>query len=156
LTQDVNSAIAGEPGAGKSVCGHELVEHTADIGIRCWGATPAELFREAALALFEVILGPAVSSGEQELVLDLQASSHEELLVAWLNELLYRFEIEGFLPGEITFAWLEEKRLHAQLTGEHYDQVRWPLERQVKAATYHLLEIERPAGGWRATIYLDL
>jgi protein archease len=156
LTREAKNAHVDEQGTGSAPCGHELVEHTADIGIRCWGTTSAALFREAARALFEVILGPTVVSGEEKLGVELSASGLEELLVTWLNELLFRFEIEGFLPDEIVFERLEENRLQAHLTGECYDQMRWPLERQVKAATYHLLEIDRSAGGWQATIYLDL
>lgn len=132
------------------------MEHTADIGIHCWGPTPDELFREAARALIEVMVGPASVAVDGQLCLELQASCVEELLVAWLNELLFRFEIEGFLPGEITFEQLEEQRLRARLSGARYDPARWPIERQVKAATYHLLQVEYSVGTWRATIYLDL
>jgi len=139
-----------------AACGHELVEHTADIGIRCWGSSVEELFVEAARALFEVMLGPTVATRDEALCLELHGYGFEELLVAWLNELLYRFEIENFLPGEIVFEQLEAQRLRVRLKGERYDQQRWPIERQVKAATYHLLRIERPAGSWLATIYLDL
>jgi len=133
-----------------------LVEHTADIGIRCWGPTPDELFREATGALIEVMVGPVCAAGNERLCLELQASCVEELLVTWLNELLFRFEIEGFLPGEITFVQLEEQRLRARLSGARYDPARWPIERQVKAATYHLLQVEHSLDTWRATIYLDL
>lgn len=132
------------------------MEHTADIGIRCWGSTPDELFREAARGLIEVLVGPTGDSGEVQLKLELQASCVEELLVAWLNELLFRFEIEGFLPGEVAFEQLDEQRLRARLSGARIDPARWPIERQVKAATYHLLQVEHSIGTWRATIYLDL
>jgi SHS2 domain-containing protein len=148
-----DNSAAGESTAAH---GHELVEHTADIGIRCWGTTPAELFSEAASALFEVMFGPFIVAGDEELSLELQGFGFEELLVTWLNELLCRFELEGFFPGTISFDRLEASRLRARLTGERFDPERWPLERQVKAATYHLLKVEHPGGGWQATIYLDL
>jgi len=136
--------------------GHRLVEHTADIGISFWGATPADLFREAALGLLEVMLGPVHVSGNEALQIELHRNSLEELLVAWLNELLFQFEIRGFLPGAFVFEQIGPNSLRVRLTGGPYDAHRWPLERQVKAATYHQLQIERQQGGWQATVYLDL
>lgn len=150
-------APAPEPGRRPAEsCGHRLVEHTADIGLACWGPTPADLFREAARGLIEILLGEVRVSCSEKLQLDLEGGGREELLVAWLNELLFRFESEGFLPGEIDFEILDESRLRAHLRGERHDPERWPLERQVKAATYHQLQIEEQDGGWRVTIYLDL
>jgi len=144
------------PAAPLTGSGHQLVEHTADIGIRAWSLSEAGLFREAALGLIEVLVGPVEAAGDQELVLTLEAASGEELLVAWLNELLFQFEARAFLPAAISVEIRGDRSLRAQLQGERYDPRRHPLERQVKAATYHQLQIVRREAIWQATIYLDL
>jgi len=134
----------------------ELVEHTADIGVRAWGETPAALFRAAARGLNEVLIGSAVRGEESLPEVALQASGWEELLVSWLNELLFLFEARGLLVGRVEFAVLEAESLVARLYGESYVPARHPLERQVKAATYHQLQVVRRQGQWQATIVLDL
>jgi len=136
--------------------GFELVEHTADIGIWAWGETPADLFRAAARGLNEVLVGAVVRDEAELTEVALQASGWEELLVSWLNELLFLFEARGLLTGRVEFVTLEAESLAARLYGEAYAPARHPLERQVKAATYHQLQVVHRQGRWQATVVLDL
>ena len=71
--------------------GYELVDHTADIGVRAWGATPEEVYEQAAHAMFSLICDPR-EIGERETVeVDARGGPGRDLLLAaWLNELLYR------------------------------------------------------------------
>lgn len=136
--------------------GHRLVPHTADIGLQAWGQSLSQLFREAADGLIEVLVGRLPAAGREARPLELSAASWEELLVSWLNELLFLFETRGFLPGRFEILALEPFRLRARLHGERYDSERYPLEHQVKAATYHQLQIEQRRNLWQTTIYFDL
>jgi SHS2 domain-containing protein len=77
---------------------YELIEHTADIGIRVKGGDLKELFKNSALAMFDIIAekktenrSPCLLAGESQvkrLVIGQKADNLEELLVNWLNELL--------------------------------------------------------------------
>ena len=146
------NAASGRP-AGS---GHRLVPHTADIGLQAWGETLSQLFREAADGLTEVLVGRLPAAGRETRQLELSAASWEELLVSWLNEVLFLFDTRGFLPARFEILALEPFRLRARLHGERYDSERYPLEHQVKAATYHQLQIEQRRNLWQTTIYLDL
>ena len=86
----------------------------------------------------------------------MEAPDREALLVAWLNHLLYLYDIDGFLGRDFDIIDLTPERLTARARGEIYDPERHVSNTAVKAATYHRLEIAQTADGWQATVILDL
>jgi SHS2 domain-containing protein len=85
-----------------------------------------------------------------------EAPDREALLVAWLNHLLYLYDIDGFLGRDFDIIDLTPERLTARARGEIYDPERHVSNTAVKAATYHRLAIAKTADGWQATVILDL
>jgi SHS2 domain-containing protein len=75
----------------------EFVSHTADIAVRLRGATREGLFEAAARALTEALTERAAVRAETTRHVELAARELDLLLVDWLDELLFLFEIEGFL-----------------------------------------------------------
>ena len=84
-----------------------------------------------------------------------EASDQEELLVAWLNELLYLFDADNLIFRRFEIINLGQEKLRAIAYGEKVDPSRHRLKTQVKAATYHLLKLERD-NGFKAQIILDV
>jgi SHS2 domain-containing protein len=85
-----------------------------------------------------------------------EAPDREALLVAWLNRLLYLYDIDGFLGRDFNVLQLTPERMTAVARGEIFDPERHISHTAVKAATYHRLEIVQTANGWQATVILDL
>ncbi|BCR06886.1 protein archease [Desulfuromonas versatilis] len=135
---------------------YRLLEHTADIGIEAEAESFAQLLEQAAFGLRAVITEATDIQPRQEVVLELGAADREELLVAWLGELLYLFESRHLLPAAFAIEQAEATRLRARVRGEPLDPRRHPVEREVKAVTYHRILVEEAQGSWRARVYLDL
>jgi SHS2 domain-containing protein len=133
----------------------QLLEHTADIGIAAAGESLAVLFQQAALGLRQLITSETICP-LLEKQLHVTASDREELLVNWLGELLYLFEAQLFLPAQIAFDAVSETSLCATLKGEIVDPAAKPVEREVKAITYHQIKVEQGADGWIAQVFVDL
>lgn len=136
--------------------GFRLLEHTADIGIEAWGVSREQVFIQAAKGLKRLMLGSSPVNHSQRYAVALDAEDSAELLVAWLNEIVYALEIRELAPAAFRINALDRKRLRAEIQGEPLDTTRHEIERQVKAATYHQLLMEEEAAGWHARIYLDL
>ena len=134
---------------------YEFFNHTADIGIRVYGKTRQELFENAALALFDIIAVLDKLEPRQLRTVSLTAGSYEELLVAWLNELLFLFDSEGFLAKEFSVK-IKGNRLEAKVRGEPLPPAKADLKTEVKAATYHNLKIEKTQEGFKAEVVLDV
>ena len=115
--------------------GYELVDHTADIGVRVWAPTAEEVFEQAALALFSLVCDP-LDIGELEAVeVALEAESMDLLLAAWLNELLSVFEARKLVLSQFDLLELGDHVLRARVSGEPLDMSRHIVCGGVKAAT---------------------
>ena len=86
----------------------------------------------------------------------LEAKTDEELLVTWLNELVYLFDAEGLLFKAYDVLSVHDHCLEALAQGEIYAEDRHPIKTTVKAATYHQLKIEHQQGVWTAQVIFDL
>jgi SHS2 domain-containing protein len=134
----------------------EVINHTADVGIIAYGADIEELFSNAALALFSLIIEP--ESIKEKLHLDLEVSSEDidSLLVEWLNELIYLFDVKHVLFNHFDIKSLTHNGLTATCYGEDFDPMKHKIKVGVKAATYHMLELDRSDDGFKAQVILDV
>ncbi|MFA5515984.1 MAG: archease [Desulfuromonadales bacterium] len=135
---------------------HRLLEHTADMGIEIEGDDLADFFLQAAQGLMAVVAGREKPEIRQMRRIEIEGEDLGELLVNWLNEVLFLLEIKGFFPAVFHIEEVGARRLKARLEGEPFDPQRHRLEREVKAVTYHQLRVEEQNGRWRARVFVDL
>ena len=121
---------------------HELIDHTADVLIDARAPDLSGLFAEAAAALFEVICDPALLGNSYTATVRAEADAVEDLMHDWLGELLFLHETEDVLLRGFDVR-LGERTLEALVTGEKIDRSRHTLRTEVKAVTYHMLEVNR-------------
>ncbi|MEW6033352.1 MAG: archease [Chloroflexota bacterium] len=120
----------------------ELTEHTADLGLVAYGATLAEAFSNAAYGLFSIIAELDAVREVESHRLEVKEADTEMLLVEWLNNLIYLFDVERLLLKRFDITDFDGHRLTALCYGERYDPSRHTLKRGVKAATYHMLKVD--------------
>ena len=136
----------------------ETFEHTADLGLRVVASDLADLFQTAAAGLFDVIVANREDVRDVETEhITLTAESTEDLLLGWLNELIFRSETQHRLYQrfEVTLDDVAHS-LAATIGGEPIDRQRHVLDHEVKAATHHGLVVEPVDGGWQAQVILDI
>ena len=124
----------------------DIIEHTADVGITAYGANLKEAFANAAYAMFSLIADLENVRENVRRHIEVQAEDRESLLVSWLNELLYIFDVDRIIFKRFEVTELGETRLKAEGYGELFDQSRHTLRGGLKAATYHMLKIEKSNG----------
>ena len=134
----------------------ETFEHQADVGLHIRGADGAQLFAEAGLGLFSLVCELDTVEERERYELAGEADGVEELLVGWLNDLVYLFEGEGVVCRRIEFPEWSPTGYRAELHGEPADPVRHGVRGVVKAATYHGLSVTHDEGGWDARVILDV
>jgi len=134
---------------------YELIDHTADIGVRVYGTSMAELFEHAAFALFDVMLDTSGVQPVFEQEFACRRDSIEELLVEWLGTLLYVFDTERIVFSRFCVERLDGQLLAASAFGEHYDAGRHDLKTLIKAVTYHGLCVQQTHAGYAATVIFD-
>jgi SHS2 domain-containing protein len=134
----------------------EVFDVTADIGIVAYGDTVRDLFENAARGMFALMTDPAAVRPERVVSVEARGEDLAVLLAAWLNELLFRCEVEGWVPADVHVREVAAGRALGDLSGEPADPGRHTFTHQVKAATYHLLECRKDGDRWRARVVFDV
>jgi len=118
-----------------------LLEHTADAMVEAYGNTLSERFANAAYALFDQMTDVTKVSPKGEVRLELEAGEREQLLVDFLQELLFLHDVENLVFGEFEVD-TDGNKLVARARGEVFDEDRHPKRSVVKGVTYHRLEFD--------------
>ena len=124
----------------------EILNHTADVGIIAYGNDTSEAFANAAKGLFSLITELDDVEEIEHRDIELTSPDQESLLVGWLNELIYLFDAEQMLFKRFDIAQLSQTHLKARSYGHKVDSSKHKLKMGVKAATYHMLKIEKTNG----------
>ena len=135
---------------------YEEIPHTADIAIRAYGKDLKELFSNAAYGMFDIIADLQGLRKSVKIDVNLEAPSPEELLILWLDELLYNFYTKGIIFFEFDIIDLGDTRILAHAHGRHVGENRNRLKTEIKAATYHDLKIEETQDGYSVEIVFDV
>jgi len=137
----------------------ELLDHTADVAIRLVADDEAGLLCAVAAAVGQLYAGKRELEGERSLDIRVEASKREELLVRFANELIFLFDSDGALAAEIARCVVSRKgnSLIAEATLDLCDcrAIEMAVETDLKAATYHDLEVEDSDGRLQATLVID-
>ncbi len=137
---------------------YELFEHTADVGVVVRGESAAALFENAASAMFDVMapFDRLVEPDEpgKALRVEVTAPDQEALLVAWLAELLSLAMAEGVIFTRFAVDAWDEQHVAGRTWGIAAREEDF--ETEIKAVTYHALEVAREGDAWRAQVLFDL
>ena len=136
----------------------ETFDHTADLGLRITADDLPDLFQTAATGLFDVIVANRedVRCTDAEEI-SLVGDSTEDLLVEWLNELIFlsetRHRLYNHFQVELDASCCQ---LTATISGEPIDRARHVLDHEVKAVTRHGVVLQKEQQGWVAEVILDI
>lgn len=133
----------------------EHYEHEADIGVRGVGATKAEAFEQAALAMTAAIADPHGIRPLERIGVQCEAPDEELLLAEWLNALVYEMATRRMLFSRFAVT-LEDHKLLGNAWGEPVDTARHHPAVEVKGATYTTLRVARDGDGWVAQTVIDV
>jgi SHS2 domain-containing protein len=133
----------------------EIVEHTADVGIRGWGENFPTVVEALARGLFEVIAGPGEVESQVVHKLRIEGVEREDLLHEALEALNTLHQVRGEIYGEVRVEALDTG-LAIEVEGEAIDPDRHDLRTEVKAVTWHDLRVEETADGWEGYVLLDI
>lgn len=134
---------------------YSVIDVAGDIGLRAEGKTLEECFVNAGLGLYSLITDINLIKPAQKSEISISEETLEDLLVSFLNELIFQFDAYGFIGREIKLE-LKEKSLKAEVYGESFNPEKHERKLLVKAATYHNLVLKKENDYWIAEIIFDI
>ncbi len=131
---------------------------TADVAFEVEAGSLEELFRDAALATFEVMADTRTIKPKVTRKIELHSEDEAGLFFDWLAELVYIKDVEGliFCGFDVNIRKNGNLKLRATASGEEIDPERHSLRSDVKAVTYHMFEIRKVLDKWIARVVLDI
>ena len=135
----------------------EILEHTADVGIRAHAVDLPGVFEATTLGLLDIIGTWAPRRKETEHVdVDIEADDVGALLVDWLGEIVYVGDSRDAVVTSLEMTEVTESRAKGRVGIAPRDEAAYQGGTQVKAITYHRLAVEQADDGWSATVYVDV
>jgi SHS2 domain-containing protein len=135
---------------------YRTFDHTADLGLEIYGRDEKELFSNAAFALFDTMTDTgSIALGEKRTVRT-EGSDLEDLLVNFMRGILSLYHIEGFLTGRFAVSELNDQSLSGEAEGEIFDPKKHGINTEIKAVTYHQVEIAPTSDGFMGRVICDV
>jgi len=138
---------------------HEI-DHTGDIGIRVTASSRAQLFERAAVGTFHVLTDLSTVKPTDETAVTVEGRDQEALMVRWLSELNYRHTVDRQLFCTFSVTTIEKiedgLRLTATAHGEPIDPDRHSVYTEIKAITFHGMDIRQTDEGWTVQVIFDM
>jgi SHS2 domain-containing protein len=135
---------------------YHLIDHTADFGIQVFGTDSRELFTNAALALFDVITEMDALNGDDSCTIRASGEDWPDLMINWLREILYLWNGREMLVKSVQVLSLSENNISAKIYFDAYLPDRHTIKTEIKAVTYHQIQVKRSPSGWKAQIIFDI
>jgi SHS2 domain-containing protein len=135
---------------------YRLIDHTADFGIHVFGTDPKALFANAAYALFDMITDIGTLQGENEKKISVSGDDWPDLIIDWLREILFLWNGNEMLVKKADIISLSENNLSATVFYDRYDPDRHDIKIEIKAVTYHQVQVTAGPSGWEARVIFDI
>jgi SHS2 domain-containing protein len=140
--------------------GYAEIEHTADVGILVRGSSLEQLFANALFGMYYTLFGHITVPYIDRSSVKLSEPCLEDLLVAWLSEMNYNLQTNRFLAGEIRRISITRTKdsfnLKATLAGDKSEKYMHLLQTEIKAVTYHQLQVIEKNGTYTARLIFDI
>jgi SHS2 domain-containing protein len=135
---------------------YTLIDHTADLGIMIRGTDLENLFEGAGRALTQLMVEGVVLGKTTSRKISLSGEDLADLMVRWLGEILYLFEGENLVATRIHITSISPSRLEATLETVPFDPEIHEILNEIKAVTYHQIEVADKGDQWEARVIFDI
>ena len=132
------------------------IEHTADVGLEVDAPTLPMLFERAGLAMLALMVDLTGVAPRDVMPLVVEADGLAELLHDFLSALLVACTARGFVASELAVDAIDTRTVRATAKGERLDPARHDVRAEIKAVTYHELDVRPVPGGWQARVIFDV
>ena len=121
-----------------------LIDHTADLMVKAFGSTVEECFANAGFALFDQTVDLANVGTSEEVRFEVEGMDDEDMLYSFLSELLYMLDCDEMVFKELKVSF-DGNKVVCDGRGEKLDRSKHRTRSEIKAVTYHMMEVDRTA-----------
>lgn len=135
---------------------YRILSRSSDLLIKVFGRAQAELFANSAFALFDLITDIEKVEVRERLPLEVEGVNRDDLMVNWMRELLYLYQVSGYLLKEFQVEEAREDYVRGVVCGEKFDPDRHDIQRDIRAVAYHQSRMDKTGDQWTAQVIFEL
>ena len=140
---------------------YKLLEHTADLRLLIYGKNLEDIFNNSAKALLDIALSKkkALTLKSSNKLIILKDKSKEDLLISWLNELLFLLYSRNTIAKDIKLKITHNNNLYilkAKVKTQEIALSSKNIKTEIKAATYYNTQITKYKNGYKTEVVLDV
>jgi SHS2 domain-containing protein len=136
--------------------GYRLIDHTADFGVEVWADDAAQLFAKAAAVLTDLLFETCDLRGGEHQQVEIDGQDWADLMVNWLRELHYVWAGRERIVAGVRIEHLEETCVRADVRTIGFDPHRHRVRHDIKAVTYHQIQVGPCDQGWCCRVIVDV
>jgi len=137
-----------------------FLDHTADIAVDVEADSLDELFIASVYSWRDSISDDKNSLSTEKRSLVLSEDNLEILLVSFLSELNFLYQSESWIMDSVIFIQITKTNdswnLGSELLGHNFNRKEMNLKAEIKAITYHQMEIKEQLGKFFTRIVFDI
>jgi SHS2 domain-containing protein len=135
---------------------YRIIPRQSELAVRVVGTSQAQLFVNAASALFDVITDCEKIDVKEQMQLEVEGTDRDDLLVNWLRELLYLYQGSAYLLKEFTIREMRDTVMKAEVSGEKLDPDRHEIKQEIAAVAYHQSHMQKTGDQWIAQVIFEV
>jgi SHS2 domain-containing protein len=135
---------------------YDFIDHTADLSVKVYGKNLEEIFINSSTAMMDLICNINMVRPLKSININVSGSTNEQLLVNWLQELLYIHEVKNLLFCSFIIKSITKNNVSGSIQGEEFDKSRHELLNDIKAVTYNKMDIRKVGNKYSTIITFDI
>jgi SHS2 domain-containing protein len=139
-----------------SVKNYHISKHASDLTVRVSGKTQADLLSNSGFALFDLITDLDTVQSRESLPIEAEGVDQDDLIVNWMRELLYVFQVSGYLLKEFRIQEIKDNHVRAEGRGEKYDPDTHEIRQELRSVLYEQCRMEKTGNQWKARLTFEI
>lgn len=135
---------------------YRITARQSELAVRIVGTSQANLFVNAAVALFDVLTESDRIEAKEHMQLEVEGTDRDDLLVNWLRELLYLYQGSAYLLSEFNIREVKDTVVRAEVGGEKLDPDRHEVKQEIAAVAYHKSHMQKTGDQWIAQVIFEV
>jgi SHS2 domain-containing protein len=135
---------------------YQVSEHASDLTMRIVGKTEADLLGNSAFALFDFMTDLEKVQPLESLLVEAEGIDQDDLMVNWMRELLYVFQVSGYLLKEFKIQEIKDKHVRAEVRGEKFNPDAHEIRQELRSVLYEQCRMEKTGNQWTARLTFEI
>jgi SHS2 domain-containing protein len=135
---------------------YRLTRNQSELAVRVVGDSQADLFANSATALFDVMADIEKIEIKERIPLEVEGTDRDDLMVNWMRELLYLYQVSGYLLKEFKIQEVKDIIVKAEVCGEKIDPDRHEIKQEIGAVAFHKSRMQKTGSQWIAQVIFEI